>query len=447
MSRPQVQFERRLKWLTFAVGLPGSAVALGLLWRGESDPQLSWTLALLISAGWLVCGAVLVHRVVFPLQTLANLLGGLREGDFSTRARGAVRDDALGEVLLEANALAETLREQRLGALEATALLRTVMEELDAAVFAFDEHQRLRLANRSAEHLLRRPVEQLLDRTALELGLADCLAGDTMATVPLTFPGAVGRFGVRRSSFRQAGRRHQLLVLTDLSRALREEERQAWQRLVRVLGHELNNSLAPIKSIAGSVETLLSRDPLPPDWQEDARRGLEVISSRAAALTRFMDAYARLAKLPPPRPQAVDLAALVRRVVAMEPRVPVKVGPGAELQLLADPDQLEQLLINLLRNAADAVLELSGEGVASTERIHLSWQANPGGVEIVLRDSGPGLANPGNLFVPFFTTKPKGSGIGLTLCRQIAENHGGSLTLANRTDRPGCVARICLPTP
>ncbi len=445
MSKPQVQFERRLRWLTFAVGLPGAAVALGLLWLGESDPKLRWTLTLLIAAAWLLCGAVLVHRVVFPLQTLANLLGGLREGDFSTRARGAVRDDALGEVLIEANALAETLREQRLGALEATALLRAVMEELDAAVFAFDEQQRLRLANRSAENLLRRPVEHLLDRTAQELGLADCLTGESSVTVPLTFPGAVGRFGVRRSAFRQAGRRHQLLVLTDLSRALREEERQAWQRLVRVLGHELNNSLAPIKSIAGSVETLLSRDPLPRDWQEDARRGLEVISSRSAALTRFMDAYARLAKLPPPRPQPVDLAALVRRVVAMEPRVPIAVTPGADIRLVADPDQVEQLLINLLRNAAEAVLELPGDEGVSPGQISLSWQATAGGIEIVLRDPGPGLANPGNLFVPFFTTKPKGSGIGLTLCRQIAENHGGSLTLENRTDRSGCVARVCLP--
>lgn len=451
MLAPQLRFERRLKLLTFAVGLPGSALALGLLWTGEHDANVRWTLTLLLGAGWSIAGAMLVHRVVFPLQTLANLLGGLREGDFSTRARGAVRDDALGEVLIEANALADTLRGQRLGALEATALLRAVMTELDSAVFAFDDQQRLRLANRAAEYLLRRPVEQLLGRTAVALGLAECLGGEAARTLPLTFPGAVGRFGLRRSSFRQDGRLHQLLVLADLSRALREEERLAWQRLVRVLGHELNNSLAPIKSLAGSLETLVAREPLPVDWREDMRRGLEVISSRAGSLTRFMEAYARLARLPAPRFQPVDLASLAHRVASLDARVPVSLVPGPAMVLSADPDQLEQLLINLLRNATEAVLEARGAVSRPdttgprTPSVELSWRQGVSDVEIAIRDDGPGLANPGNLFVPFFTTKPDGSGIGLTLCRQIAESHGGTLTLENRTDRPGCCARLRLP--
>lgn len=444
----QMRFERRLKWLASAVGLPGIAVVLLLLWWGDFSPLVRYTVGTLSVVWAIVTIALLVHRVVFPLQTLANLLGGLREGDFSTRARGAVRDDALGEVLIEANALAETLRQQRLGALEATALLRTVMAELDVAVFALDESQRLRLANRAAENLLRRPIEQLLGRTAQELGLAECLAGEVARTIPLTFPGAVGRFGVRRSTFRQDGRSHQLLVLTDLSRALREEERLAWQRLVRVLGHELNNSLAPIKSLAGSLESLLSRDPLPEDWRDDAQRGLAVISQRSEALTRFMEAYARLAKLPAPRKQNVDLPALIRRVVAVETRVQHEVKEGPAVMISADPDQLEQLLINLLRNAADAVLQ--GAGDTSLDRpmgvgIVVVWRRSTDSVEVMVTDSGPGLANPANLFVPFFTTKPKGSGIGLTLCRQIVEAHGGSIALENRTDGQGCVARLRLP--
>lgn len=445
MAQPQQRFERRLRWLTFAVGLPGSAVAVGLLWAGDYDPKVRWTLLFFLALGWVSFGALLVQRVVFPLQTLANLLGGLREGDFSTRARGAVRDDALGEVLIEANALAETLREQRLGALEATALLRTVMEELDAAVFAFDAQQRLRLVNRAAENLLRRPSEQLLDRTAAELGLTHCLAADGPTTLPLTFPGAAGRFGVRRSSFRQAGKPHQLLVLTDLSRALREEERQAWQRLVRVLGHELNNSLAPIKSLAGSVGRIVARDPLPEDWREDSRRALDVIAARADALTRFTEAYAHLAKLPPPRRQPVELDAIIRRVAALETRAPVQLDAGPALTLPADADQLEQLLINLVRNAVEATAEAPRAEQTPGEPVRITWEQRPGSVEIRILDAGPGLANPANLFVPFFTTKPRGSGIGLILCRQIAENHDGSLALENRSDRPGCVARVTLP--
>jgi nitrogen fixation/metabolism regulation signal transduction histidine kinase len=444
VNSTQARFERRLRWLAFGVGVPGSLVALILLWADEHDDKVRLTLVIVILLGWLITGASLVHRVVFPLQTLANLLGGLREGDFSTRARGAVRDDALGEVLIEANALAETLREQRLGALEATALLRTVMAELDAAVFAFDAEQRLRLANRAAEVLLRRPIEQLLGRTAAELGLADCLAGEPSQTLSLAFPGAVGRFGVRRSAFRQAGLPHQLLVLADLSQALREEERQAWQRLVRVLGHELNNSLAPIKSLAGSLDAIVAREPLAEDWRDDTRRGLGVIGARAESLTRFVEAYSQLAKLPPPRRRLVELEPLLRRVVALEARVLVVLLPGPPLKLNVDPDQLEQLFINLLRNAADAVLEVA-EASEIEPPVQLTWQRLANEVEITLQDAGQGLANPANLFVPFFTTKPKGNGIGLTLCRQIVESHGGRLVLENRTDRPGCLARIRLP--
>lgn len=443
MKASQPRFERRLKRLAFAVGAPGGAAALALVWTGGFDGKLQWTLTILIAGGWAALAGALVHRVVFPLQTLANLLGALREGDFSTRARGAVRDDALGDVLIEANALSETLREQRLGALEAAALLRTVIAELDAAVFAFDGQQRLRLANRAASNLLRRPVEQLLGRTAADLGLADCLAGPQSQTLSMAFPGAAGRFGVRRSLFRQAGRPHQLLVLADLSQALREEERQAWQRLVRVLGHELNNSLAPIKSIAGSLELIIGREPLPDDWREDARRGLGVISVRAESLTRFLEAYSQLAKLPPPRRTPLALEPLLRRVAALENRAPTRVATGPDVTVKADPDQIEQLIINLVRNAAEAAQEFAGDGAPAP--VELSWHKGAEGVAITVIDGGPGLANPGNLFVPFFTTKPKGTGIGLTLCRQIAEAHGGSLTLENRPDAHGCIARLQLP--
>ena len=336
------------------------------------------------------------------------------------------------------NALSETLRGQRLRELEATALLRRVIEEIDAAVFAFDGERRLRLVNRGGERLLGQPAERLLGKPADTLGLSDWLHGESPRSFDATFPGGAGRWEVRSGSFRQDGLPHQLLVISDLSRVLRAEERSAWQRLVRVLGHEINNSLAPIKSIAGSLRSLAARPARPPDWEHDLRSGLEVIEGRSEALGRFMGSYARLARLPQPAPGSVDVATWVRRVAALETRLEVRVAGGPAVSVSADGDQLDQLLINLVRNAADAALEAGGG-------VEVGWRTRAGVLEVIVEDDGPGLPDPGNLFVPFFTTKASGSGIGLVLSRQIAEAHGGALTLEPREGRRG--ARACLRLP
>jgi nitrogen fixation/metabolism regulation signal transduction histidine kinase len=438
--RAKVRLSHQARFLihSLLVGLPGSVLALVFLWLGGYSLKLQVTLTLLILLLWLGLAFALRSRVVRPLQTLSNLLAALREGDYSIRARGALSGDALGEVMLEVNALGETLREQRLGALDATNLLRTVMAEIDVAVFAFDGEQKLRLVNQAGANLLAKPAEQLLGRSAAELGLAHPLSSNEARTIQFAFPGRVGRWGVRRSAFRERGLPHQLLVLSDLSQPLREEERQAWQRLIRVLGHELNNSLAPIQSIAGSLRQLLTKQPSPADSREDLERGLTVIATRAEALARFMEAYARLAKLPPPRFQEVNLDALVARVVNLEKRTNVTLEPGPHLTIRADPDQLEQLLINLLCNAVDAALETGGH-------VKVGWTKKNSHLDVWVRDEGQGLLNTSNLFVPFFTTKPGGSGIGLVLSRQIAEAHGGTLTLENRSIGTGCEARLRLP--
>lgn len=430
--------ERSLLLLSLAGALPALVVAFVLLWTGDFSGKVRWTLSLAMGGTWLVLGAVLHERVVRPLQTLANMLAALREGDFSLRGRAASTEDPLGLALLEANLLGETLRTQRLGALEATALLRTAMAEIDVAIFAVDDDGVVRLVNAAGERLLGAPVERLLGRRADEVGLSPALAGDATRVMDIAFPGAWGRWEIRRRIFRQHGRRHTLLVLADVTRALREEELLAWQRLVRVLSHEINNSLTPIKSIAGSLRTLLTRVPRPADADEDLERGLTVIGGRAEALGRFMSAYAQLARLPAPEPEPVNVAAWVRRVAALEPRLHVAVVPGPPVEIEADGAQLDQLLINLVRNAADAALETGG-GVT------VGWAADPASLIVRVEDEGPGLSGTANLFVPFFTTKPQGSGIGLVLCRQIAEAHGGAVVLEDRNDRQGCVAVLRLP--
>ncbi len=437
-DRWQLSHDVRVLLLALAAGFPAVLTCVILLAIGRYSARTQWTFDLLVTFCWFAFAFAARGRVASSLRTLANLLEAMREGDYSIRGRVDHPGEPMGEVMLQVNAMAATLRDQRLGALEATALLRKVMEEIDVAVFAFDPQQVLRLVNRAGERLLAQPAERLLALDADSLGLAEFLSGDTEQTIQRAFAGSTGRWGVARSQFREGGIPHQLLVLTDITRPLREEELQAWQRLVRVIGHELNNSLTPIKSIAQSLENLVKSDPLPEDWGEDMLRGLNVIATRSESLSRFMSSYARLAKLPPPKFAPIEINELLNRVTALETRMPVFFEQCPALIFQGDPDQLEQVLINLIRNAVDAALETGG-------RVFVRHDRTASTLEIIVRDEGPGLSNTANLFVPFFTTKRGGSGIGLVLSRQITEAHNGTLTLRNAAVGPGCEARLSLP--
>jgi nitrogen fixation/metabolism regulation signal transduction histidine kinase len=414
------------------------AVALVLLWTGDHASRTQWTLSVLVVLVWMGLLVVLRDRLVRPLHAVSNLLAALREGDYSLRTRVPDRADALGLILAEVNALGQSFQEQRLDALEAANLLGRVLAVIDVALFAFDEKDRLRLLNLAGEKLLGRPESETIGESAESLGLASALEGKTPRIMDMAFAGGLGRWEIRRRPFRQDGRPHQLVALADLSQVLREEERIAWQRLVRVLGHEINNSLTPIKSIADSLTSILDRSDSSDPLHEDLQEGLAVISGRSAALGRFMASYARLAKLPRPVHRELQVEDWVRRVVSLETRLPVEIVGGPTVMIRADGDQLDQALINLVENGVEAALETGGG-------VRVGWDVGPAFVDLYVEDDGPGLAQTTNLFVPFFTTKPKGSGIGLALSRQIAEAHGGSLGLENRSDRSGCIARICLP--
>jgi two-component system, NtrC family, nitrogen regulation sensor histidine kinase NtrY len=436
VRRLRLRFQDRIVLLTFVALGPAWLAAGVLLWRAELPAPLRWSVFALVSM-FAVGGALaLRRRVVVPLQSLANLLEALREGDYSLRGRNVDPQDAVGEVMVEVNSLSQTLHHQRLEALEAGVLLQKVITEVDLAVFAFDAERRLRLVNRAGEALLDSRAGELLGRRAAELGLAPMLDAQSGRIVSHVFPGGTGRWEIRRRIFREGGRPHELLVISELSRALREEERQAWQRLVRVIGHELNNSLAPIKSMAGTLQRLIGRETLAEDWREDAEAGLAVIHDRADSLGRFMGAYARLARLPPPTRRTVDFQALLRRVASLQGGV-VELEPGPEVRLEADGDQLEQVLINLIKNAVEAAGELG--------KVRAGWRVDEGMLQVEIEDDGPGLARTDNLWVPFFTTKPGGTGIGLVLSRAIVENHGGTIALENRSGGRGCVARVALP--
>ena len=411
-------------------------VALPLIWSGDLDLKSRVTLTMLVGFSGMGLAFAARSRVQRPLQTLANLIAALRERDYSVRGRHPRRDDALGLAMGELSELAEQLRSERWRDQEAAAGLARVVEGLDAAVIAVDGAGTVRMANRTAERLIGRTAEGL---SITDLGLEQLFATDVPRTVELNLPGGQGTWEVRPSDVRLSGVAHKLVVMTDVRHALRAEERQAWQRLVRVLGHEINNSLGPISSIAETLRTGLAQTRTP-EYEEDLARGLEIIERRAAALSRFMQSYARLVRLPPPRAGAVDVASWIQRTAHLETRAKVMIHGGPPITIPGDPDQLDQLLINLVNNAVEAAAETSHGG-----GVRIYWAVTAGSVAIVVEDDGPGVADTSNLFVPFFTTKAHGSGIGLVLARQIAEAHGGSLVVRNRKTGRGAEAVITLP--
>ncbi|MDP2562588.1 PAS domain-containing sensor histidine kinase [Psychrobium sp. 1_MG-2023] len=409
--------------------------AFSLFFSGVSGYLIAFILILLT----LLCSYVAItskYHAEHQIRTFSNLIESMIDGDYSLRGH-AQNNQALQELLTLINELADHLAAHKVEAKESRLLLERIMQQMDAMVLATDEQGVVVMTNTSAHTILFPQLDSLdgvkLDDTSLGLEIVSAPAG----VISFNQPELSGEYFLFKDDFLSSGNKHHLYMLTNAERLLMEKERQAWQSLLRVLSHEMNNSLAPIIAISQSMKKKL--DQVDTELKaESLLTGVGIINERAASLSGFIGSYSQLSHLPEPNFSSFGLANVIERLALLFPEAELKHNIDVELIIEADKGQFEQVIINLFKNAAEAMHGQAQPLIIVDTESRANW------LHINIKDTGVGLANLDNIFVPFFTTKAQGSGIGLALCRQIMFNHNGMIKLSNRAGK-GVVATLSLP--
>ncbi len=377
------------------------------------------------------------------IRTLSNIIESMIDGDYSLRGREQ-DNKAFQELLTLVNNLADTLALSKIEAKESRQLLERIMQQMDAMVLAVDEQGRIVMANDSAQKLLQIDMSQQAHLLFTSLAIGKIISEAPSGIIDFELPQLRGEHFLFKEYFLSEGKQHQLFLITSAQRLLLEKERKSWQSLLRVLSHEMNNSLTPISSISQSMRTKLQ------DENKELNRnslltGIDIINERASSLSSFIASYSQLSHLPEPNKSSFALQGILNNCVALfsdcNISFPEKYLEIDHMHINADKAQLEQVFINIFKNAKEA---MEGSHKSENKRIEVFCQADDKYFHIHICDSGSGIANKENLFVPFYSTKPQGSGIGLALCKQILFNHGGLLTLTNRKEVKGAEAIISI---
>jgi two-component system nitrogen regulation sensor histidine kinase NtrY len=429
-------FSQKIFTLTLAASIPSYFCCLIFLWLIDYSVYAKVLLTTLLSLSVFGFAWLIKKQLQFQFQTLSNLVEAIRGGDFTLRGKKRADNDPLAELTGQINLLSASLNEQRVASEEAYRLLDKTIAHINVAIFAFDANNQIKLANPAAGRLFSCDFLQLLGQSADELALTQFFTNEQTQLLEHTFPAGSGRWQIRLDSYRDKGIQGKLLFINDLKTVLREEELKAWKNLIKVISHEVNNSLYPISSMSQTLSKLVNREPLADDWKEDVSEGLSVIGERANNLTDFIKRYAKVAKLPEPHKQIFSMSQLIAHtaIIKSNPQdIIIDENSNQDMELFADQSMIEQVMINLLKNALEAGAP-----------IELSWGENKQSQWLVILDHGAGIKNSANLFVPFYSTKPTGSGIGLVLCQQILDKHQGTLTLEN-SERAGCSVKVTLP--
>lgn len=441
-------FEAQLTRISLVASIP---LLLLLLWVMVYARVSIWLtlLTALLGSLTIVYSYYSIHqKLVYQFRSISNLLGAMIQGDYTLRARSDQGSGALEELVVAINGLANRLSQQRWESVESQLLVRTIIDHIDVAIIALSERNEIRFINPAAKKLLGLDQNQSEMQLLQQLECVQSIPSGCSQVVELSLGYQKGRFNVHVEEFRESGLQHQLLFITDVRTLLRSEERKAWQSLVRVISHEINNSLSPIASISQTLQRLVLRqaenllDEQTPssDTRKNLIDGLTIINERANGLRQFVDSYKQLAKLPEPQKQQVWFRELIDKACLLFSGHSIAIDTEADASIYIDPLQFQQVLINLIKNAIEAMAQVNPSG-----RITISWEVNTSVFKLCICDQGSGISNLDNLFVPFYSTKKQGSGIGLVLSRQIIEAHSGHLTIANRTNSVGCCAKIEIP--
>lgn len=421
--------------------LPLFFLAIGLMIYANISIYIILLTILLSSISILFCHSQIHRKSAYQFRSLSNLLDAMIQGDYTLRAYSGNHDLALKELILAINTLAERLNKQRIESVESQLLLRTVIDHIDVAIIALSDDNKLMFFNPAAKKLLQlsetKIDERYLNAQLQQLTVFECGENKVM---PLHFADQYGKFNIHMEEFREAGKQRKLFFITNVSNMLRSEERNAWQSLVRVLSHEINNSLSPINSISQTLKRFLEKHENIQEHKENLLEGLEIIAQRSNNLKEFVNSYKQISNLPEPKKQISSLKKLVEKVTLLFHENTISVKTEQDMMLFIDPVQIEQVLINLLKNAVEAI-----KAVGTAGEVAISWWMEDDSFIMTITDDGIGIANNANLFVPFYTTKKQGSGIGLVFCRQILEVHSGELSLTNRESCRGCKVTLKLP--
>lgn len=390
------------------------------------------------------------HELGYRLRSLTSVVEGMLQGDFSLKARQELTSSGLSSLVNSINTLSHELSSHKLANIEKRALLEKIITQIDIGVITADEDGNVSAINRAAIVMLQIEQESPIK---------------TLQQIPLTLPDKPGKalvhlqFGeqfkklyVQVDSFREFGSDQTLILITDMNHVLRQEELKSWESLVRVISHEINNSLAPIASLSNSLIDIVNHcDFNQPDALQDAREDItssaKIISDRAKSLTDFIAQYRSLTHINQPQREVITIRALVNPILPLFAPQKIMLEGDADLVCALDSTQIKQVLINLLKNAVEAIQHPDAGDALAAITIAVAVIQFPQGnkLRIDIIDSGCGIRHNQNLFVPFYTTKAQGSGIGLALSRQIIELHQGSLRIFNRETAQGCCARIELP--